>query len=203
MCSTGVGVGVGGRPQRRTSTCTFHLSSSSFFLKQSFGQANACLPLCPLLGWKVKSGHVTHAWLLVIFCSNVRLAVCRRCWSLGHSCVSSISSTLKVLWCQFRAKWAVLRWIISVLEMLILVSGSQTWQAYSRIVPVALYAFPLVSHELIFRFHVKNPSILFALARLLLCLSHLMLLWMIGGGDCLYYLRSSLKPTLHYLNYQF
>ena len=67
-----------------------------------------------------------------------------------------------------KGKATALCWTISILEMLFLVCGSKTLEAYSRIgLIIAVYALSLTLHEPIFRFRLRNPSILFALTHML------------------------------------
>ena len=60
-------------------------------------------------------------------------------------------------------------------------SGSQTLEAYSRIGLISvLHALSLTFRGSISRFHLRNPTILFALAHMLLMhLSHPRFLWMV------------------------
>ena len=56
--------------------------------------------LLPLAGWSLRSGHLTHAWPVVILYSMVRRLCCR----VDHYSCWSMSPTLEVFRCLFSAK---------------------------------------------------------------------------------------------------
>ena len=106
----------------------------------------------------------------------VRQAVCHCSCSVGQSRSSSISLTLELLRCRLRVKRAALHWIFSILEMsfTVYLYGSHTLVAYSRmdltidLYAVYIYALSFIFLDPIFKFRLRNRSIFFRLAQLLL-----------------------------------
>ena len=81
-----------------------------------------------------------------------------------HFRSSSRSVTLDLLWYQCLTNLAPLRWTISILLMSTLSCGSQTQLANSTVgLTIDMYAVSLVLVDAIFKFHLKNPRVLFTL----------------------------------------